>query len=337
MSLRERVRLAGPALALRRLDPDDASLDGICFGDWLAGRGQSARAVDHLWNLIALPTLNVPAAEASLALATKVFRVGLLERSDAGDIGWSRVPLAELHGAIAARALEVSGIESVLGSAVGAISRSLSGSFTVSAGTRSAVVDAVILSAPLRVSASLGAPIGSTAGAGAESLGTSPIVNVHLVLDRKVTDLPLVACVDSPIQFLFDRTSSSGVKSGQCLAVSLSAADSYIATSSTELVSTFLEALRELFPAARQARLVDAIVTREKAATFRAIPGTRAFRPATVTEVPGLFLAGAWCDTGWPATMEGAVRSGQRAALQALALVSDTGVGDPRQLEGAGT
>jgi uncharacterized protein with NAD-binding domain and iron-sulfur cluster len=98
-----------------------------------------------------------------------------------------------------------------------------------------------------------------------------------------------------------------------------------------------LEALRELFPPARHAQLLDALVTRERAATFRAAPGTRALRPQTRTGVPGVFLAGAWCDTGWPATMEGAVRSGQQAASQALALVSGTRVGDPRQLEGAGT
>ena len=340
LSVRERVRLVRPALALRRLDPDDASLDNVSFGDWLADHGQNKRAVDRLWNLIALPTLNVGAGEASLGLATKVFRVGLLDRSDGGDIGWSRVPLGELHGAIAARALEAAGIETVLGSPVGAIGRAPLGAFTVSSGARSVVVDAVILATPLRVSASIGASIGSVAGAReAEALGTSPIVNVHLVLDRKVTDLPLAACVDSPVQFVFDRTVASGAKSGQCLVISLSAADSYMATGSPELVSTFFEALRELFPAARQARLVDAIVTREKAATFRAVPGTAAFRPPTKTEVPGLFLAGAWCDTGWPATMEGAVRSGQQAASQALALLSDsdTPMGDPRQLEGAGT
>jgi squalene-associated FAD-dependent desaturase len=340
LSVRERVRLVRPALALRRLDPDDASLDNVSFGDWLADHGQNKRAVDRLWNLIALPTLNVGAGEASLGLATKVFRVGLLDRSDGGDIGWSRVPLGELHGAIAARALEAAGIETVLGSPVGAIGRAPLGAFTVSSGARSVVVDAVILATPLRVSASIGASIGSVAGAReAEALGTSPIVNVHLVLDRKVTDLPLAACVDSPVQFVFDRTVASGAKSGQCLVISLSAADSYMATGSPELVSTFFEALRGLFPAARQARLVDAIVTREKAATFRAVPGTAAFRPPTNTEVPGLFLAGAWCDTGWPATMEGAVRSGQQAASQALALLSDsdTPMGDPRQLEGAGT
>jgi len=338
LSLRERTRLVLPALGLRRLDPDDPSLDEICFGDWLAKHGQSERAVEHLWNLIALPTLNIPAAQASLGLATKVFRVGLLDSSDAGDIGWSRVPLAELHGDIAGRALEAAGVETALSSPISSISRSSVGTFTVSSGVRNVVVDAVIVATPLRVAASICSSIGPLSGAtGAERLGTSPIVNVHLVLDRKVTDLPLAACVDSPVQFVFDRTVASGVKSGQCLVISLSAADRYIATGSAELVTTFLDALRDLFPAAQKARLVDAIVTREKAATFRAVPGTRALRPANVTEVPGVFLAGASCDTGWPATMEGAVRSGEKAASHALAMVSDAAVPGQRELEGAGT
>jgi squalene-associated FAD-dependent desaturase len=332
LSVGERVRLGRPALALGRLDPDDPSLDSISFGDWLARKGQSERAIERLWNLIALPTINVSAREASLGLATKVFRVGLLDRSDAGDIGWSKVPLAELHGAMTARALASSGVDTVLGIPVGAIARSGAGTFTIRAGERSEVVDAVIVATPLRVSAALGA---FESEADLERLGTSPIVNVHLVLDRKVTDLPFAACVDSPVQFVFDRTVSSGASSGQCLAVSLSAADDYIARGSSELVDIFLEAVRELFPAARQAQLTDALVTRERAATFRGGVGSRALRPQTATQVPGMFLAGAWCDTGWPATMEGAVRAGQQAAAQALALGSGTSGKNPRQLEGA--
>ena len=214
-----------------------------------------------------------------------VFRVGLLDSSDAGDIGWSRVPLAELHGAATAEALETAGVETVLGSPVSAIERSTAGAFTVSSGTRSEVVDAVVVATPLRVSAVLGA---FDRTADLERLGASPIVNVHLVLDRKVTDLAFAACVGSPVQFVFDRTASSGVRSGQCLSISLSAADSYIGQGSSELVRVFLEAVRDLFPPARRARLVDALVTRERAATFRAVPGTRALRPGTRTAVRGL-------------------------------------------------
>jgi squalene-associated FAD-dependent desaturase len=334
LSVRERIGLGRPALALSRLDPDDPSLDSVSFGDWLARHGQNDRAVERLWNLIALPTLNVPAAEASLALATKVFRVGLLDHLDAGDIGWSRVPLGELHGTSPARALEASGVEVVLGSPVSAIGRPAAAGFTLSGGARNEAVDAVIVTTPLRVSAALGA---FDREADLERLGTSPIVNVHIVLDRTVTELPIAACVDSPIQFVFDRTASSGVASGQCLAISLSAADSYIGLASSELVSTFVEALGAVFPRAREARVVDAVVTRERAATFRGAPGTRAFRPQTSTGTPGMFLAGAWCDTGWPATMEGAVRSGQKAASEALALITGSASQGPRQLEGAGT
>jgi squalene-associated FAD-dependent desaturase len=333
LSVRERVRLGRPALALSRLDPDDPSLESVSFGDWLVRHGQGDRAVERLWNLIALPTLNVPAAEASLALATKVFRVGLLDHLDSGDIGWSRVPLAEVHGTVALRALEASGVETVLGAGVGALGRAGAAGFTVTTGTRRDVFDAVIVATPLRVSAELGA---FDRPGDLERLGTSPIVNVHLVLDRVVTDLALAACVGSPIQFVFDRTASSGVRSGQCLVVSLSAAESYIDVGSSELVRTFFEALRALFPKADGARLVDAFVTRERAATFRASPGNRALRPQTRTGTPGMFLAGAWCDTGWPATMEGAVRAGQQAASQALALFAGNRAEGPLQLEGAG-
>jgi len=330
LSLRERARLAGPALALRRLDPDDASLDSITFGEWLTRQGQSERAIERLWNLIALPTLNLPAGEASLALAVQVFRVGLLDRSDSGDIGWSMVPLGELHGANAARALDAGGVEVLLGTPASRVTRSSSGSLTIGTDRGDLAADAVIVAAPPRVSAALGAFVAADV---ADRLGTSPIVNVHLVLDRQVTDLPLAAGVASPIQFIFDRTAASGAGAGQCLAISLSAADSYIGRGSTELVNTFLEALRELLPAARAAQVVDAVVTRERAATFRASPGVEPLRPSARTEVPGVFLAGAWCDTGWPATMEGAVRSGQQAASEALGLFSTPRLEAGLQLE----
>jgi uncharacterized protein with NAD-binding domain and iron-sulfur cluster len=101
--------------------------------------------------------------------------------------------------------------------------------------------------------------------------------------------------------------------------VSLSAADEQIGRPAAELSGGIVDALRELFPPARAARVVDTIVTREGAATFRAAPGTRRLRPPARTAVPGLYLAGAWTDTGWPATMEGAVRSGTAAAAAVLA------------------
>jgi monoamine oxidase len=147
-------------------------------------------------------------------------------------------------------------------------------------------------------------------------IATSPIVNVHVVYDRRVTRLPFAAAVDSPVQWVFDRTGPSGLREGQYLAISLSAADAYADVPAARLREQFLPALAELFPAAAQARVVDCFVTRERRATMRQLPGVGRLRPAAATATGGLVLAGAWTDTGWPDTMEGAVRSGLNAVRE---------------------
>jgi monoamine oxidase len=167
---------------------------------------------------------------------------------------------------------------------------------------------------------------GATAGPGGQpgaaapapgpwrDLGVSPIVNVHVIYDRRITRLPFAAAVGSPVQWVFDRTRPSGLRSGQYLAVSVSAADDYVNVPAAALREEFLPALESLFPAARDARVADFFVTRERRATLRQVPGCGRLRPGAATALPGLVLAGAWTDTGWPDTMEGAVRSGLNAA-----------------------
>jgi uncharacterized protein with NAD-binding domain and iron-sulfur cluster len=151
-----------------------------------------------------------------------------------------------------------------------------------------------------------------------EQLGSSPIVNLHVIYDRRVTDLPFAAGVRTPVQWLFDRTESSGLKKGQHLAISLSGAEREMDKTNGELREEYLPALAELLPAARDAHVEDFFVVRENTATFRSVPGVAKLRPGPRTPVKGIFLAGAWTDTGWPATMEGAVRSGHAAAQAAL-------------------
>jgi hypothetical protein len=175
-------------------------------------------------------------------------------------------------------------------------------------------------------SASTGSASTESAGAGSagtgpgpdrwRDLGASPIVNVHVIYDRKVTELPFAAAVDSPVQWVFDRTRPSGLPSGQYLAISLSAADDLVDVTTARLRERFVPALAELFPAARDAQITDFFVTRERRATFRQVPGCAELRPGAATALPGLVLAGAWTDTGWPDTMEGAVRSGLNAARE---------------------
>src|SRR5439155_23531330 len=194
------------------------------------------------------------------------------------------------------------------------------GDFEVSGPESTLSADAAVVAVPHDRAATLlpdGAPDEAHADLGA--LGTSPIVNLHVVYDRRVTDPPVAAGVRTPVQFVFDRTVPAGLTSGQYLAVSLSGADEVIGIDSERLRASYIPALADLFPAARSAQVERFFVTREHAATFRASPGVAALRPGAKTEIPGLVLAGAWTATGWPATMEGAVRSGQTAAREALA------------------
>jgi squalene-associated FAD-dependent desaturase len=329
LSVRERLGLLRPVLALSRMKLGDPALDDINFGDWLRQHGQTPRAIARLWNLIIQPTLNVSADHASLALAAQVFQVGFLRDAGGADMGWSTVPLAELHGEYGARALDASGVITHLNTAAHSITRVSDNSFAVDGDEENWSADAVIVATSARVAGTLGV-VGPDV---ATELGTSPIVNIQFVFDRKVTDLVMAACVDSPIEFVFDRSDASGAHDGQCLVISLSAADAYIATGSSELLPLFLGALGDVFPLAREAQVLSAVVTREAAATFRAGPGVESLRTSITNPEPGVFVAGAWCDTGWPATMEGAVRSGCQAASQVLSLFSGSSSKGPLNRE----
>jgi hypothetical protein len=169
---------------------------------------------------------------------------------------------------------------------------------------------------------------------GVGALGSSPIVNLHVVYDRPVCDEPFAAGVRTPVQYIVDRTAAGGVAAGQqYLAISLSGAVREMRMSVPALREEFLPALAALLPRARAARVERFFVTREHAATFLAAPGMAALRPPARTPLPGLLLAGAWTRTGWPATLEGAVLSGHAAAAAALErlALAPSSVGAPAQ------
>jgi squalene-associated FAD-dependent desaturase len=321
LSVRERVAAAIAMQALGRVDPDDPANDERSFGDWLTRHRQSPRAIDRLWSLIARPTLNLVPADASLAQAAYVFQQGLLRDPAAGDIGWARVPLSSLHDVAVRKALAEADVDVHSSVRVEVVRPNGHGDVEIEVGGRPTVhADAVVVAVQHdRVSRLV--PALNGIGAALRSLGSSPIVNLHVVYDRRVLDVPFVAGLDSAVQWVFDRTASAGIDSGQYLAVSLSAADEEAQMTGEELRERFERALAELLPAAREARIEQFFVMREHNATFRAAPGARAKRPGPQTGIPGLVLAGAYTDTGWPATMEGAVRSGRVAAGEALAQV----------------
>ena len=351
LSFTERSRISRAALAFKRLNEADPKTDEIRLGDWLEAHGQDDRTRRVLWDLFSISSLNVPGDDASLALAAVVVKTGLLGDAGAADIGVPALSLGELHGAAAARTLDKLGASVRLSTKVAAIGPNGAGGFLVRL-SRSAqpgdradadvdggadadlgsaagdaengevlAADVVVLAVPHEQAARL-IPAGALPPEtvdGWAGLGAAPIVNLHVRYDRKVMDVPFAAAVDSPVQWVFDRTRISGMHArgddGQYLAVSLSAADPYVNMSVAELREMFVPALAALFPEARAATVTEFFVTRERRATFRQVPGTAKLRPKSATALPGLVLAGSWTDTGWPDTMEGAVRSGLNAVI----------------------
>ncbi|MFV5992100.1 hydroxysqualene dehydroxylase HpnE [Streptomyces sp. NPDC056231] len=325
LSLAERASVGRAALALGRLDPDDPALDTIDFGSWLARHGQSPRTIEALWDLVGVATLNATAPNSSLALAAKVFKTGLLSEPGAADIGWASVPLGEVHDTLARKALDSAGVRTELRTKADSLSRTDDGRWIVDTGAERIEADTVVLAVPQRETHGLLPEGALEAPDRLLDIGTSPILNVHVVYDRKVLRRPFFAALGSPVQWVFDRTDASGLTGpGQYLAISQSAADDEIDLPVAELRSRYLPELERLLPAARGAGIRDFFVTRERTATFAPAPGVGRLRPGTRTRMPGLHLAGAWTATGWPATMEGAVRSGFSAAGAALSSLGRT-------------
>jgi len=349
----QRFSAALAARALSALDPSDPELDKRTLGDWLSDLGQNEQSLAALWDLIALPTLNLPAAEASLALGAFVFQTGLLASADAGDIGFHVGTLADVIGDPAETALREAGVEFRLGWRAQRLRRVGTG-FEVERGTGAAHAapedeepaqtgegdsdtdtdagdglgaDAVIVALPHARAAGLIEPLLLQSAKAIRSLGSAPIVNLHVVYDRVVCEEPFAAGVGTPVQYLFDRSAAAGAPPGcQYLAVSLSGADREMQMSVDALREQYVPAIEQLLPRARGAKLESFLATREHAATFRAVPGTAALRPGSDTGVPGLALAGSWTATGWPATLESAVLSGHAAARSVRAALEQEAV-----------
>jgi squalene-associated FAD-dependent desaturase len=361
LPLLSRAAVSRAALAFGRVKVADPAADEVRLGDWLSAHGQGERARRVLWDLFVVASLNIAGDDASLALAAYVVQQALLGATGAADIGVPARPLGELHGDAGAAALARVGVQVRVGAKVAAIEASLWRSMThgqpsmavndsstalsepappfrvVVRDEEAVDADAVVLAVPHEAAAKL-MPEGALPREqvdGWAGLGAAPIVNVHVIYDRKVMDEPLTAAVDSPVQWVFDRTEISGFAGpGQYLAISLSAADEYVDTPVEKLREQFLPALEALFPRAAQANVTEFFVTRERRATFRQAPGSGRLRPQAATDMPGLVLAGAWTATGWPDTMESAVRSGLAAATALRAQHSgDSGTGGAAETE----
>jgi len=272
------------------------------------------------------PTLNDEMSRVSADLALMVFQEGFLSSRDGANVGWARVGLTSLLGEAARRYIEERGGEVRTGVPVtgieledGRVSRVLMDGEALTA-------DAFVLAVPPpAVLPLLPAPVASDPFfARIASIQVSPIVNVHMWYDRPVWQGKFAAFLNTPLQWAFNKTRLWGLEGpGQYIDISLSGAHEFIQMSNAEIVEMFRKEMESLFPCARGASLRRALVVKQRDATFSPRPGVRRLRPAQGTPVGNLYLAGDWTDTGWPATMESAVRSGLMAAGSILAATTE--------------
>ena len=231
-------------------------------------------------------------------------------------MGVPRVPLTTLYGA-ASSYIEAHGGQVQLRATVESI-RAQDDGVKLCVGGQEISADFGVLAVPFDALARI-LPEEPAASDLREKLGrfeTSPITGIHLWFDREITDLDHAVLLDRTIQWMFhkSRLLDRDAANGSYVELVVSASKSLVERSRMEIVDLALRELREFFPAARDAKLVKSTVVKEVHATYSPLPGADAYRPAANTEWPRLFLAGDWTATGWPATMEGAVRSGYMAA-----------------------
>jgi hypothetical protein len=268
---------------------------GRTFADALRARGQSELAIDRFWDVFIRPALNLPSAEASGEAGDFTVRTALLGDRRDSDLLLPTAPLGELHGEAAGRALAQAGAAVHTGSRVESLDE--------------LQADAVVVALPHRESARL-------LGEPEPALEDSPIVSVHLWFDRVLLPHPLAALLGSDAHWVFDRGALTAHRPerGQYLTVVSSGAPELMELRGRELVDRIAGEVTSRFG---EAELLWSRVSREPAATIAVRPGSEQERRGVETARPNVTRAGAWTATGWPATMESAVRSG-RAAARAL-------------------
>ncbi|MEE9284566.1 MAG: hydroxysqualene dehydroxylase HpnE [Dehalococcoidia bacterium] len=322
LTWRDKLGIARAAFAMRRLsEAQRTELDGISFYDWLADHGQSDQAVEAFWDLIILPVCNDNSRRVSASQAIMVFQDAFLTHRHAADIGYATVGLSTLLADEAKRYVEERGGAVMLGTSLECLEGDQGGIQCARLYSRPPLkADAYVLAVPPRQLGKLLSPAlrQHEFFDRASRLAMSPIVNVHLWFDRRVTDLEFAAFLENEVQWVFNKTAiyRRDGDQGQHLCISLSGAHKFIDMPKDELYRLVTSELQRAIPQAREASVTRFIVMRERYATFSPRPGSAAYRLPTRTPTPNLFLAGAWTDTGWPSTMESAVRSGVFAARE---------------------
>ena len=329
LSFRDKMAISRAMAALAPSIPPDS---GESFLDWLKRHGQTEQAIERFWKTILVSALNEDLDHVSVPYAAQVVRESFLKSAAAGLMGIPTVPLTELYSQtgdyIRARGGEIqfrAGVESF---------RAETSEVAVTTNGQEQKFDYLLLAVPFDILARIlpDTPSAALLAAALGQFSTSPITGIHLWFDRQISDLDHAVLLDRTIQWMFHKSRLIDVHNdvrnneprdnvngrGSYVELVVSCSRSLVEKSKSEIVEMAVKEAEEFFPDACEAKLLKSTVIKEVHATYSPRPGIDQYRPKPVTAWPRVFLAGDWTATGWPATMEGAVRSGYLAA-EALA------------------
>ncbi len=326
LSLTDKLGVMRGILRARFTGRAAARLEDMTFYQWLRSAGQSERAINTLWNPVVESALNDNVRDVSAAMGLMVVREGMLSGPGMANMGYPRQGLRAALGDPAEERLRRAGSNLILNDPVRRVEfckgHLSDGPPEVSAITLASgqvvrgdtYVSALPFSALLRVLPPEVAAVEPFRSVG--QLQWSPILNLHIRYDRAVMDEPFCAVVDGPLRWVFNRDALVGETSpqGQVVTISVSAAWEYMGQTREELAREFVAEMAQILPGAGRACALSVTVVKQREAAFRCLPGAGRLRPGPLTPVANLYLAGEWTNTGWPSTMEGAVRSGYAAA-----------------------
>jgi zeta-carotene desaturase len=323
LSVADKSRIALGLLDFLRGYP---KADDEPFSAWLKRTKQTERAIRHFWEPIVVGTLNDGFERCSTRYAGQVFYESFMKSAEGGRLGIPAQPLSEFYTAFAQLA-ERQGTALHLSTSIDRIERLPDGLWQAVASDGSVYcAPSLLLALPFEQTARLLATLSEESPQrlrvlpAMERFSHAPITTIHLWFDRAVTDLDHAALLDTRIQWMFNKTrirrlEPSGVtQSGQYIELVISASFAEVRQTREQILTAAVAELARFFPEVRKANLLKSGILKEARATFSVVPGLDRFRPTADAPGDGLYLAGDWTQTGWPSTMEGAVRSGRYAA-----------------------
>ncbi len=315
LNLKDKLAIARAMAEMSRCLPEDSDEN---FLEWLHRNKQTEQSIERFWKVVLVSALNEDLDRMSVRYAAQVFRESFMKSAGAGKMGLPTIPLSDLYGA-AIEYIRARGGEVLLRTPVAAITPKQN-SVSVLTSSDEKQVDFVVLAAPFQNAANL-LPEDDLAPPLREQLAhfePSSITGIHLWFDREITTLPHAVLLDRTIQWMFHKSKFHDAREngnqGSYVELVISASKALVQKSREEILALATQELAEFFLMVKEAKVVKAAVIKEVYATYSILPGLDQFRPEAKTPWLRIFLAGDWTATGWPATMEGAVRSGYLAA-----------------------